>query len=486
MASPLSAGMTIELTIDALATGGKAVARLPECVPTSSPSPTADDDTEAMAGAGGMVVFVDRGLPGQTVRVTLTKVKKRFAEATLDAVLTPAPGEVPPFCRHFGVCGGCLWQTLPYPEQLAWKRRFVEDSLRRIAGVCDVETAPTIASPAQAAYRNKMEFAFLQGRGEMHLGLRRLASHSVVNITECHLQSETATAIVQYVRQWANAHPTLRAYDPRSGKGFLRFLVIRETRRTGQRTVQIITSPDPHAGGGGNAAVAALGEDLLRQFPGLHGIIHSTRTASSQVAYGEHDILVLGTAELTERLTLGNREAELSIGGPDVFFQVNTEAAERLYATVLGMAAPTGTEIVWDLYCGVGAIALGAAPRSRRVVGFELSEPAVATATANAERLSASNAVFHAGDVRQTMAKERETPHILITDPPRGGMHPDVVAAIIQHAPQRIVHVSCDPATQARDIALMLPAYTVRRIQPVDMFPHTPHVESVVLLERRS
>ncbi|MFV0347992.1 MAG: 23S rRNA (uracil(1939)-C(5))-methyltransferase RlmD [Halodesulfovibrio sp.] len=458
----ISAGTTLELTIHSLATGGQAIAR-----------------------HDGMVVFVDRGLPGQTVLATITRTKKRFAEAELERVLVRNETEIAPFCKHFGLCGGCHWQHLPYEEQLDWKRRFVEDSIHRIAGAEKMAAHPTIPSPDRIHYRNKMEFAFLQGRDVVHLGLRRSASHSIINITECHLQSDRSVAIVQHVRAWANSHKLLNAYDQRSGKGFLRFLVVRETKYDNQTMVQLITTPDWSPTAQRDEMVHALASSLKQEFGNGTSFVHSIRTAKTQVAYGEHIAFSEGAQTLTETLTIDGKAMSLNIGGADSFFQTNTKAAEALYTKALQLAGLTGSETVWDLYSGVGALSLAAAMQAKRLVGFEISRAAVDTATENADRLSVRNATFHAGDVRLTMDREQQSPDVLITDPPRSGMHPEVVAAIAKHAPKRIVHIACDPATQARDIGLLIDKYNISEVQPVDMFPHTPHVENVVLLTRK-
>ena len=462
----ISAGTTLELTIHSLATGGQAIAR-----------------------HDGMVVFVNRGLPGQTVLANIIRTKKRFAEADLERVLVRNETEIQPFCKHFGLCGGCHWQHLPYEEQLDWKRRFVEDSIHRIAGSEQITARPTIPSPDRLHYRNKMEFAFLQGRDVVHLGLRRSASHSIINITECHLQSDRTVAIVQQVRAWANSHKLLNAYDQRSGKGYLRFLVVRETKQHStpgnQTLVQLITTPDWSPTGQRDTMVQELADALKRETDGQTSFVHSTRTSKTQVAYGENIIFSEGPRTLSETLTIDGQTMPLNIGGADSFFQTNTRAAEALYTKALQLAALTGTETVWDLYCGVGALSLAAAMRAKRLVGFEISAAAVGTAAENAENLAITNAVFHAGDVRHTMEREQQAPDVLITDPPRGGMHPDVVAAIAKLAPSRIVHIACDPATQARDIGLLTEHYDISEVQPVDMFPHTPHVENIVLLTRR-
>lgn len=449
--------MPTTLTIETLATGGKAIAR-----------------------HNGMTIFLDKGLPGQTVTAEITKKKKRYAEAEVTEVLTPSPTQLPPFCRHAGDCGGCIWQELPYEEQLRWKQQFVHDSLHRIGGITESSVRPTLPSPKQRFYRNKMEFAFNADRRQLHLGLRRLNSHAVVDITECSLQSGRAVEIVKTVRTWAQKE-NIPAYHPSKKKGFLRFLVIREPEYGKQCMVQIITTPDYTKGYRLNGAIRNLESMLTKRFDGITSFIHSARSHAAQVAYGERIVFQTGKETLTE--CLGDLLFEL---GPDSFFQVNTKATELLYTEVRNAARLTGQERVWDLYSGVGSIALGIAHKANHVIGFEITEAAVENARQNAAKNGIQNVTFYAGDVRRSIHNETIPADVMVVDPPRAGMHPEVIQSVLCAAPKRIVYVSCNPATQARDVAQLLPQYTIEHVQPVDLFPHSPHVENIIALHRQA
>ncbi|WMW67022.1 23S rRNA (uracil(1939)-C(5))-methyltransferase RlmD [Nitratidesulfovibrio liaohensis] len=468
-------GDLLELTVDGLAAGGRAVCR-----------------------HEGRVVFVAGGLPGQRVRAKLTAVKRRFAEATPDAVLEPSPIQCAPFCAHFGDCGGCAWQDLPYAEQLRWKERFVVDALGRIGGLRDANVLPILGSPAERGFRNKMEFAFNQDRdGQLHLGLRRRASRAVVDITECHLQTQLTVRIVEAVRDLAR-ESGLPGWDDGRQDGFWRFLVVREPELgrnaaadTGaegdgqgnpgrQCMIQCITGRHP----GAAQAVSRLAEALRARFPEVTGVVHSLRLDPEQIAYGERVLAVDGEAVLTERL--GGNDLLL---GPDSFFQTNTAAAGLLYDEARRMAAAGPDDTVWDLYSGVGAIALHLARAAGAVRGFEITPEAVNDARANAARNNILNCSFVSGDVRASLRRERPgegvSPRIVVMDPPRAGLHEDVVEAVAAHQPERIVYVSCNPATMARDVALFTArGYALQEARPVDLFPHSPHVECVALLTR--
>lgn len=451
-------GMAFDVTVDALAQGGKAVCR-----------------------HDGRVIFVDRGLPGQRLHVRLTTVRKRFAEAECLAVLTRAEDECAPFCPHFGDCGGCTWQDLPYPSQLTWKERFVRDSLQRIGRIEAPNVLPTLASPLLQGFRNKMEFAFTtDAEGTLHLGLRRRGGHEVVDVTACGLQTATTCRVVTAARDLARASG-LPGWDDASHCGFWRFIVVREPARGGQCLVQCITAPHPEA----EQAVRTLFASLRQRVPGITGCVHSIRSQDSQVAYGDSTVFTEEEVMLTERL------GDLELGfGHDTFLQTNTRATELLYAEVERMARLGGHERVWDLYCGVGSIALWLAGRAAAVRGLEATPASVEAAQKNARHAGFTHCDFVAGDVRALLRprkgqKAETPPDVIVTDPPRAGMHPDVVASLIRIAPQRIVYVSCDPATLARDVGLLSSRYVLIEARPVDLFPHTPHVETVALLSNR-
>jgi len=426
-----------------------------------------------LARVDGFVVFCDRALPGQTVRAEVTKVKKGFAEARLVEVLTPSPKQVEPFCRHFGQCGGCSWQDLDYAEQLYWKREQVIESLRHLAGIAEATVAAAAPSPVTRHYRNKMEFAFA---GALHLGLyERNAPGRVCDVTECGLLSKKGAAMLNSVRDYCRTFGQ-PAYDHRTGKGLWRHLIIREAQATGQTMVQLITSPR------GDAAKAAQGlsDHLAAAFPDLTTFVHSTRQAKVALAVGERIESATGQGFIEERL--GKTVFRIS---PDSFFQTNSLGAQKLYDTAMAAAGLTGTQTVWDLYCGSGGIALYAAARAKQVIGVDSSAMSIRDAKASAGENGLVNCEFVKGDVRQSLESLRiKKPDVVFLDPPRSGTHPEVLAALRLLRPGRVIYVSCNPSTLARDAAALVGDYRVDVVTPVDMFPHGPHVECVLGLVR--
>jgi len=470
--TPPARGAEIELNIDKLAFGGQALGRYE-----------------------GLVVFVDHGLPGQRLRVRIRKKKATYAEADVVQVLEQSPHYVPPRCRHFGLCGGCRWQDLAYEEQLHWKRQHVWECLAQLGGLRPEDVALTTPSPEIWYYRNKMEFTFAprpwlpaaelaagsdpEGLGAA-LGLHVPGSFQrVFDVAECYLQSPQTGAMLAAVRQFAR-QSGLPAYDTRQHRGFWRFVVLREGKRTGQQLLWLITTAP-----GDKQAVDKLAAQLRQEFPTLSTMVHAVSDKKAQVAQADNGRVLWGPGYLEEELA--GRRFRIAAGS---FLQTNTAAAEGLYEAVGRLAGLTGRETVWDLYCGAGSIALSLAHRARRVVGFELVETAVQDAYVNARLNGVDNCQFIAGDLKDCLRQASRSPHyarpdVIITDPPRAGMHPQVVQALLELAPQRIVAVSCNPATLARDVALLQPSYTITDVLPFDLFPHTPHIECVVRLERR-
>jgi 23S rRNA (uracil1939-C5)-methyltransferase len=439
------------------------------------------------------VVFVDQAVPGQRVRVRITRKKTQFAEAEVMQLLSQSPAYAPPFCLHFGVCGGCQWQDLAYTEQLHWKRVQVQESLRHLAGLTPGQVLPTVASPQPRYYRNKMEFTFAPrgwlpgaglGRrslpGACSLGLHVRASRDqIFDLEQCFLQSPQSTAIVQEVRSLCR-QSGLPAYNSKNHRGFWRFLVLRESKRTSQMLAHLITTDQ-----GGPAAVAALAAHLRAHFPALTTLVHSRSRSKAQVARGESSRTLWGPGYIEEQLC-GLR---LRVSAHS-FLQTNTEAAEGLYEAISRLGEFTGRETVWDLYGGAGSIALSLASQVRRVVGFELVPEAVNDAYSNCRLNGVDNCHFLGGDLKERLRETMRTasqplPEVVITDPPRSGMHPQVVQALKEIAPGRIIYVSCNPATLARDLALLRDDYEILALQPFDLFPHTAHIECVVRLERR-
>lgn len=472
-ASCLDKGVEVDLNIEKLVFGGKALGRV-----------------------AGFVVLVDRAIPGQRVRVRITRKKAQFAEARVVQVLSQSPAYAAPCCRHFGYCGGCQWQDIAYEEQLHWKWLHVQECFQHLGGLRYGDLLPPVASPQQFYYRNKMEFAFapvpwlppgepaageIPQRGSCAAGLHVGNSFDrVFNLEECFLQSPQSAAIVREARRWCR-QSGLPAYNSRTQRGYWRFLMIREGKRTGQTLVHLIT-----AGQGEAAAGEALAANLMARFPAITTLVHSRNRKKAQGARGEVSRNLLGPGHIEEHL--GERRFLIS---PYSFFQTNTEAAEGLYNTIGRLGEFTGKETVWDLYCGAGSIALFLAPQVRRVVGFELIQEAVNDAYVNSRLNGIDHCQFIAGDlkerIRETMQARRHYPRpdVVITDPPRAGMHLQVVQALREMAPRRLIYVSCNPATLARDLALLQDQYQLLSIQPFDFFPQTAHIECVACLERR-
>ncbi len=447
----MQANDELELSVARLALGGRGVARL-----------------------DGMVVFVDGALPGETVMAKVTQVKKGFAEAVAERIITPAPEAVEPRCPHFGVCGGCDWQRLDYPAQLFWKREQVAETLARLGGLPDVPVADTVPSPEIYGYRNKMEFVFA---GRLHLGLRERRNPArALDIETCPLMAPWAAEMVGVVRELCR-ETGLAAFDPRTSKGVWRHLVLRDSRHDGSRLVHIITGPSRAAGD----AVHTLGKTLLARFPELTGFVHSVRRAPTPVAHGERQSIVLGRGHLTEKMG----RATLRIL-PDAFAQTNTGAAQSLYEIVTREAGsdPTGTAL--DLYCGSGGLAINLAPAFAQVRGLDIDPRSIESAKASAKLSEAHNCVFEAADAADALDDlAGDPPTVVVLDPPRAGAAPEVIAAILRAAPRRVVYVSCNPATLARDLKRLAEAYDVTNVTPVDLFPHTAHIEAVASLTLR-
>jgi len=453
VAAPVRKGEEIELAVDSLAYGGNGVARL-----------------------NGFVVFVRGGLPGDRVRARVTKTKRGVAEAVAEAVLVPSPERVPAPCRHFGVCGGCRFQDLAYDVQLAEKERQVRDALVRIGRFVDPPLEPIVPAEAQFGYRNKLEYSFTAGEGGIDLGFHRAGRwDEVIGIEECLLTTDAGNAIRLAVRDWAREEG-LEPYDQATGSGYLRHLVVREGRNTGQALVVLVTAP-------GERFEAGYLVDVLRRFPevrSIHWAINDTPAEQTNLP-----TRLLWGADAIEEKLLGLRFRVR----PSAFLQTNTAMAERLYELAREFAALTGEENVFDLYCGTGTIGLALAASARSVWGLEISEEAVACAIENAELNGIENARFFAGNVGQTIEELREeagSPDVVVVDPPRAGLAGKALRRTGDLGAARLVYVSCNPTTLASDLQVLRDeyGYELERCRPVDMFPHTPHVESVSVLSR--
>jgi 23S rRNA (uracil1939-C5)-methyltransferase len=453
VAAPVRKGEELELSIDSLAYGGSGVARL-----------------------NGFVVFVRGGLPGDRVRARVTKTKRGFAEAVAEAVLDPSPQRVEAPCRHFGVCGGCRFQDLGYDAQLGAKEQQVRDALTRIGRFADPPLEPIVRASSEFGYRNKLEYSFTQGEDGLDLGFHRAGRwDEVIGIEECLLTTDLGNAVRLAVRDWAREEK-LAAYSQETGEGYLRHLVYREGRNTGQALVLLVTAP-------GERFEAGYFVDVLRRFPevrSVHWAVNDTPAEQTNLPAK----LLWGEDAIEEEL-LGLRFRIR----PGAFFQTNTEMAGRLYELAREYAALDGSENVFDLYCGTGTIGLALAGSAQAVWGVEISEESVACAIENAQLNGIENACFFAGNVGQSLEELQEhagRPDVVVVDPPRAGLAGKALRRTGALQAERIVYVSCNPTTLASDVQVLRDefGYALVRTRPVDMFPHTPHVESVSLLER--
>jgi 23S rRNA (uracil1939-C5)-methyltransferase len=442
-----SRGDELELSIDSLAFGGAGVARL-----------------------DGYVVFVADAIPGDRVRAVVQKSKRAYAEARAVEVLQPSPERVQPRAAH----PGAPWQVLPYERQLETKQDQVQDALRRIGRLDGFELEPIVEAVEPWRYRNKLEYSFgTDGDGRVVCGFHAPGRwDQIVEIRDCLLASEAANAARERVVDWCRSQG-LTAYDRRTGDGLLRNLVVRESRRGGELQVRLVTSPG-----------RIDREGLARAAEPVGGLLWTQLDSVAETTQGGDTELIAGGDRLEEEI--GGMRMRIS---PNAFFQTNTEMAERLYRLAIEYAAPAGSDRVYDLYCGIGTIGLLMAPRVGEVWGLELVEDAIADAIANARLNEVDNAHFFAGDVRlalRELVDRAGRPDVLVVDPPRSGLSQKVVRRIIEAAPRRIVYVSCNPTTLAPNAAQLVSdgGYRLRRVRPVDMFPQTPHIECVALLER--
>ncbi|WP_285905288.1 23S rRNA (uracil(1939)-C(5))-methyltransferase RlmD [Pseudodesulfovibrio pelocollis] len=454
-------------------------------------------DIESLAYGGrgvahvdGMAVFVAGGLPGDTVCARIVRSKKRFAEGVVEAVTTPSSHRVEPRCVHFGTCGGCSLQHLDYPEQLAQKNAQVAAALARIGGVQGLVMDPPAASPEVWGYRNKMEFSFEQRPDGLHLGLRQPTPEGanrpgpVLDITECHLCAPWDVEIMAAVREFCRASG-VPAHDPAADTGYWRHLVIRHTG-AGEVMAHLITARDERK----DNLIGDMAALFLERFPEMASFVHSTRVKRTAVACGEKIVQTLGNGFVEERLARGERQVRYRLS-PNAFFQTNTGGAGELFATVAEFCALSETQVLLDLYCGTGAIGIYLAGEAGRVIGVELSEESVTKARESARLNGLSNCTFIAGSLEQGIpgmdgSGDEAVPDVVVVDPPRSGMHENTAQALLTLGAPRIVAVSCDPATLARDVKRLADRYDVTRARAVDMFPHTHHIETVALLELRA
>ena len=442
---------------------------------------------KAIARIDGMVVFVPYVVPGDVADIKILKKKKQYAEGRAVAIKQPSPRRVTPQCPHFGVCGGCRWQNLNYPDQLAAKQQQVRDNLERLGHIDCSAMQPICGSDRIFHYRNKLEFTFSTRSWQETPPFQdspALGFHvptvfdKVLNIEKCVLQDDLSNQIRLAVRDYANAHQ-MTYYDIRNHTGCLRNLIIRNTD-TGQWMVVVIFAQLEEGWQG-------LMEHLRDTFPPINSLQYIVNNKFND-SYSELPAITFAGADsIEERMTgfEGSPDLHFTIR-PQTFYQTNSAQALRLYSFVAQYARLQPSDRVYDLYTGTGTIALFVARQCRQVIGIEYVEDSILAARENARHNHIDNVEFYAGDMAKVLTSEfvalHGQPDVVITDPPRAGMHEKVVGQLLAMRPRRIIYVSCNPATQARDLQLLSPAYRVGRIQPVDMFPHTQHIENIAEL----
>ncbi|MGM0786478.1 MAG: 23S rRNA (uracil(1939)-C(5))-methyltransferase RlmD [Thermodesulfobacteriota bacterium] len=462
---PVKKKQETELDITKIAFGGRGIAKI-----------------------DGFTVFVDGAVPGDRVAARIVKKKKNYAEARTLSVISPSADRVEPQCGYAGWCGGCKWQFLAYARQLEYKRSHVQEALEHIGGLGGIRVHPVVPSERIFGYRNKMEFSFSDRRWllpeelgdpdiprDFALGLHVPGTFDkILDIDACLLQPEKGNRILNDSRDFIKSSG-LPPYGLRSHEGFWRFLMLRHSVAEDRWLVNVVTSSRD------DRTLKSLADYLTAAHKDIAGVVNNVTASKAAVAAGEYEVPVAGRMVLAERL--GGFEFEVSANS---FFQTNTRQAEKLYDTVRRYAGLEGGETVVDLYTGTGTIPVWLAKDAGEVIGLELVEAAVADAEKNCRRNGIENCRFISGDIRKSISGIEKRPEVMVIDPPRAGMHKDVVKAVTGLAPERIVYVSCNPSTLARDISMLAEQYRVEEVQPVDMFPHTFHIEAVARLVKKT
>lgn len=424
------------------------------------------------------IVFVDKALPGEVVHAEVTEVREKYAVARLLRVVEKSAARTTPPCPVYEECGGCSLQHMDYQAQLASKQEIVIESLRKYAQIANPPVAPTIGMDNPWAYRNKAQFQVGRQDGKLVAGLYQAGSHKLVNLESCQVQHEATMQIVQAAKQILE-ELGIPAYDERKRTGVIRTIVARVAFATGETQLTLVTATPEIP------RVKELVLELRTRLPGLIGIVQNVNPQKTSLVFGEKTITLWGKPSIAEKL--GDLSFDLSARA---FFQLNPEQTKKLYDQVKQAAGLTGTELVLDLYCGTGTIGLWLAPYAREVRGIELIPEAVEDARRNARRNGAANASFHVGRAEVLMPKwakkEGIRPDVVVVDPPRTGLDDALIRSLLKVQPKKIVYVSCNPSTLAKDIAKMLGRYELVSVQPVDMFPHTSHVECCSLLVRKN
>ncbi len=456
-------GDTIELTVEKVVYSGKGLAHL-----------------------DNMAIFVANTVPGDRVAAKMVRVKKNFAEARVLEVLNASSHRIIAPCPYSDYCGGCNWQIIKYEKQLEYKHTFVEDLLNHIGKASNFQIHHVLPSPQIFGYRNKMEFSFSDKRWllpkereeerdnrDFALGLHIPGTFDkIIDIEGCLLQKEKGNEILREVRRFV-VDSGVPAYGLKSHRGFWRYLMLRYSYAFNEWMVNVITSEEK------DPPVQALASILKDRFTEITSIVNNINTRKGGTAVGEREKILAGERNIREKI--GTFTFEISANS---FFQTNTPLSQRLYQSLKEYASLTGKETVFDLYCGIGTVSIFLATQALRIIGMDISNSAIADAKRNCQLNGIDNCKFLCGDVRMLLSQVNIKPDLLVTDPPRTGMHRKVIDQILRLLPDKIIYISCNPATLARDIALLKERYMAEEVQPIDLFPHTYHIESVVRLER--
>lgn len=447
---------------------------------------------KGVAKYDGIAVFVPGTAPGDLVKARIIKKKKKFREAKLIEVLEPSPLRIKPKCSHANVCGGCTWQHISYKDQLSFKEQHVRDHIQRIAELDPGIVQPIIGCDREFYYRNKMEYSFATRRwltreeinrdeyvddNQFSAGLHAPGRFDkILNLNECHLQDPVSFEILDFVRSYCIQHD-IPAFNNRENEGFIRHLVIRNSHFTDDFMVNLVTFKDEPE------LVGKMADQLLEKFPVITTIVNNVNDQPNPTAVGRFEHVIHGPGYIVDRI--GNHSFKIHA---NAFFQTNTRQAEKLYSVARQYTGLESGGHLFDLYCGVGTLSLYMADIADKVTGIEIVDVAVENANFNAKENGVENAEFVLGDMKDTFNSEflekNGHPDCVITDPPRAGMHPDVVEQLSNLSVNRLVYVSCNPSTMARDLKILKEFYTVDSVQPVDMFPQTYHIEAVAKLTR--
>lgn len=445
---------------------------------------------KGVAKVDGLAVFVYGTAPGDVVKARIIKKKKNYREAKLLEVLEPSKDRIEPKCQHANVCGGCSWQHVPYAKQLEYKGQQVADHITRLGGLSDTIIHPAMGSESEFYYRNKMEYSFSNRRWLTREEINRdefvddsgfaAGMHApgrfdkILNLNECHLQRTESFEILDFVRNYCIQYD-IPPFDAMKHEGFMRHLMIRNSFHTDDFMVNLVTYQDDQE------LIKKLSDELLEKFPVITTIVNNINDTKSPTSIGRIEKVIHGPGYIVDKI--GDHTFKIH---PNAFFQTNTAQAERLYETAREFADLKDGEIVYDLYCGVGTLSLFMSQKAEKVLGIELVDVAVQNAKFNAKENNIGNVSFIKGDMKdvftQEMVDKFGAPDVLITDPPRAGMHPDVVKRLKELKVPKLVYVSCDSSTMARDLKELAEVYDVLEVQPVDMFPQTYHVEAVAKL----